>query len=88
MPRVRREPQRRCVACGESAGKRRLLRVVRAPSGEVSYDATGKAPGRGAYICAQADCLATAAQRGALSRSLKAQVPPEAMEALRQALGV
>lgn len=74
------------MACSEPAGKRELLRVVRAPTGEVSYDPTGKAPGRGAYVCPRADCVAVAAKKDALGRSLKATVPAETMEALRQAL--
>lgn len=74
------------MACGEPAGKRELVRVVRAPTGQVSYDPTGKAPGRGAYLCPRAACLARAAKNGALSRSLKVQVPAETIEALRRAL--
>lgn len=42
MPRLpRKEP------------KRELTRVVRSPEGQVSLDARGKAPGRGAYVCPQ-----------------------------------
>jgi len=50
----RRAPQRTCVACRTTRDKRDLLRVVRAPDGSVSFDASGKAAGRGAYLCATA----------------------------------
>jgi predicted RNA-binding protein YlxR (DUF448 family) len=51
-----------------------MIRVVRAPDGTVSLNAAGKAPGRGAYICADAACVRTAAKKNALARALKCQV--------------
>src|SRR5437867_12957625 len=50
-------PQRTCVACRSIRVKRDLVRVVRAPSGELSVDARGKAPGRGAYLDPVEECL-------------------------------
>ncbi len=44
-------PQRRCCGCMEMKPKPELIRVVKSPDGDVSLDLTGKAPGRGAYIC-------------------------------------
>ena len=43
-------PMRMCLGCREMKPKRELLRVVRSPEGEVSFDTVGKKPGRGAYI--------------------------------------
>ena len=37
--------------------KSELLRIVRSPEGEVTFDPTGKKAGRGAYICNDPDCL-------------------------------
>ena len=51
--------QRSCIACGKLAGKAELHRVVRTPSGSVAFDDTGRAPGRGAYVCSEA-CFAAA----------------------------
>ena len=48
---------RQCLGCREMKPKRELLRVVRSPEGEVSLDTRGKKPGRGAYVCPNADCL-------------------------------
>ena len=42
----------------------------------------GKKPGRGAYICANADCLAKAQKSKGLERSFKAAVPKEVYEQL------
>ncbi|MFQ6099253.1 MAG: RNase P modulator RnpM [Armatimonadota bacterium] len=79
-------PQRRCVACGASGPKRSLLRVVRSPDGAVSYDPTWKAAGRGAYVCCDLECVEKALRTGALSRSLKVEVPDSVLGQVRQIL--
>ena len=67
-------PIRTCVACRTSDAKRGLLRVVRLADGSVVFDAKGKVAGRGAYVCAQVACIATARKQKKLDRSLKATV--------------
>lgn len=62
--------QRSCIACGKAAGKAELLRIVRDPSGVVSFDGTGRAPGRGAYVCS-GECFAAACKKKKLDRALK-----------------
>ncbi len=64
-------PRRTCVACRSSDEKRVLLRVVRQADGVVRFDETGKAAGRGAYICATLGCIQTARKQRRLERSLK-----------------
>jgi predicted RNA-binding protein YlxR (DUF448 family) len=49
-------PQRTCVACRQVRSKRDLVRVVRAPDGKVYVDETGKANGRGVYLCRDRAC--------------------------------
>ena len=93
-----RQPQRTCVVCRSTTAKRALHRIVRSPSGvvsgggsrSVSYDPTGKAPGRGAYLCGQPACLETALKRHSIQRALKvsdAAAVGGAIESLRNALG-
>jgi predicted RNA-binding protein YlxR (DUF448 family) len=65
------EPERTCVGCRESAGKRSLLRLVRSSDGVVRCDPTGSAPGRGAYVHRRATCVDAALARGALERALR-----------------
>jgi predicted RNA-binding protein YlxR (DUF448 family) len=60
--------------------KRELTRVVRTPDGDVVLDATGRVPGRGAYLCDDPTCRATAMKKGALSRALATRIP-EALQA-------
>lgn len=75
-------PIRTCVTCRTAGDKRGLLRVVRGADGSVRMDPTGKTPGRGAYVCCSAECIATARKQKRLDRSLKATVPPEVYDAL------
>jgi uncharacterized protein len=79
-------PRRMCVVCRGAAAKGELHRIVRAPDGTVAYDPTGKAPGRGAYLCGRPDCLDTAVRRRSILRALKvrdAAAAEAAVEALR-----
>jgi predicted RNA-binding protein YlxR (DUF448 family) len=83
--RPRRVPIRTCVACRTTDAKRALLRVVRQPDGTVCYDAKGKMSGRGAYVCARAECIEQARKQKKLERSLKVEkIAPELFQELLQ----
>lgn len=73
----RRFPVRTCVACRTERQKRELVRIVRMPEGTVIMDVTGRANGRGAYICADGSCWAAALKKKAIERALSAPLPPE-----------
>ena len=75
-------PLRQCVGCREMKPKRDLVRVVRSPEGEVHLDFSGKAQGRGAYVCPDPACLRKAQKAGSLGRAFGVPVPPEVYEAL------
>ena len=79
---MKKIPMRQCLGCREMKPKRELLRVVRSPEGEVSLDTRGKKPGRGAYVCPNADCLKKAIKTRALSRALETAIPEEVMQRL------
>ena len=79
-------PMRKCVGCGEMKDKKGLIRIIRTNEGEILLDATGKANGRGAYICKSAECLKKAGRNKGLERSLKAQVPEEVLERIEKEL--
>ncbi|MCC6731490.1 MAG: YlxR family protein [Chthonomonadales bacterium] len=82
MGRARHIPLRMCAACRTSGDKRGLLRVVRSPAGEVAIDPSGKANGRGAYVCAAAACIEMARRKRSLERGLKVPVPQDVFDAL------
>jgi predicted RNA-binding protein YlxR (DUF448 family) len=70
------------VACRTTREKRDLVRVVRTPTGDVIIDPSGRAAGRGAYVCRDVACVDRAITKGALSRALHNQLPPDLMEVL------
>ena len=84
---VKRKPQRTCLGCRTSKDKNELIRIVRSPEGTVSCDLTGKANGRGAYICPDSACLAKAVKSRALNRALKAEIPEDVISRLTREIG-
>ena len=77
-------PMRQCVGCREMKPKRELIRVVRSPEGDIALDFRGKNPGRGAYVCADAACLARARKSKALERAFSCPIPDEIYDLLNQ----
>jgi len=79
------KPQRSCLACRETRDRDRLIRYVLSPLGEVVPDLDAKLPGRGAYTCISAACLAAAVKQRQFSRAFKREVsvpPPDQMTGL------
>lgn len=82
MQKPRKIPQRQCLGCREMKNKKDLIRVVRSPEGEISLDFKGKKPGRGAYVCPNAGCLARARKSRALERAFSSLIMDEVWEGL------
>lgn len=80
--RQKHRPQRTCIACRETKDKRDLIRVVRTPTGTLIIDPTGKANGRGAYLCRQASCWEKGLQKQRLAQALKVNLPVEELSEL------
>ena len=79
---MKKKPQRTCLGCREVRNKNELVRIVRTPEGEVIVDTRGRANGRGAYICSNAECLRKAVRTKALERALKVEIPEAIIESL------
>lgn len=77
-------PMRQCAGCREMKPKKELVRVVRSPEGIISLDFRGKAPGRGAYVCPNLECLRRARKARSLERSLDTAIPAEVYDALEE----
>ena len=75
-------PLRTCVVCSAKTDKRALVRIVRSPTGAVEVDATGRIPGRGAYLCHSRDCWDSALRKNRLDHRLKGTVSAEDRQAL------
>ena len=84
MQKPKKVPQRQCLGCREMKDKKALIRVVRSPEGEISLDFKGKKPGRGAYLCPSAPCLAKARKSRALERAFESAIPAEVYGMLEQ----
>ncbi len=91
-------PLRKCTGCNEMKEKKQLVRVVKAPDetdengqvlrqGEISVDLTGKKPGRGAYVCRNADCLAKARKARRFEKAFSCRIPDDVYERLEHELG-
>lgn len=81
---IKKIPMRQCLGCREMKPKAELIRAVRSPEGEISLDFRGKAPGRGAYVCKNSDCLKKAIKSKALERAFSAQIPREVYDKLNE----
>jgi len=70
----RDEPERRCVATGESQPRGGLIRFVIGPAGEVVPDVAGKLPGRGIWVSADRAALEQAVKRKLFARAARQPV--------------
>lgn len=75
-------PQRTCVICRQKREKRALTRFVAAAQG-VFPDPTGKASGRGAYLCEQAACWDRALRTEQLGKALHITLTDEDRQRIR-----
>ena len=77
-------PMRQCVGCGQMKAKKEMVRVIKTPEEEIIIDTTGRKNGRGAYLCANPQCLKLARKSKGLERSLKAAIPGEVYDQLEE----
>lgn len=69
-------PMRTCIVCKKSLPKKELLRVVKSGE-EIFLDKTGKANGRGAYICSDVECFNKLKKGKLLNRAFSMEVSEE-----------
>lgn len=80
---MKKIPQRTCIGCNVQKNKQDLIRIVMNKEGEISIDRTGKANGRGAYICDNIDCLEKMIKSKRLEKSFEKQISSDIYNALR-----
>ena len=76
-------PFRMCIACRQMKPKKEMTRIVKNADGEIFADFSGKAAGRGAYICGDAECMKKLQDKKLLHKAFSAQVSPEVYEGVR-----
>ena len=82
MQTKKKIPMRMCIGCGEHKPKRELVRVVKNKEGNISLDLTGKAQGRGAYVCRKKQCVELTIKKRLLNRSFKTNLDVQIYEKL------
>mgnify|MGYP004605112991 CR=1 FL=1 len=87
MGQTKKVPMRTCIGCRQVKNKKELIRVVKNKEGQVFVDLTGRQNGRGAYICANKDCLEKAIKTKSLEKTLKTAIDGEIITQLRSQLG-
>ncbi len=78
-------PTRTCICCRNEFPKRELIRVVKSQDG-IFVDLTGKADGRGAYLCGGAECMKKFKKSKSLDRAFKIAVPSEVYDKVEEAI--
>ena len=76
-------PQRSCIGCNTKKDKKDLIRIVKNKDGNIIIDKTGKANGRGAYICNNVECLEKAIKSKRLEKTFEEKIDNEIYENLR-----
>lgn len=79
-------PMRTCVSCGAKSAKRSLLRIVATPDEGVDVDASGRANGRGAYVCRDGSCGPSGLQRGRVEHALRTRMTDDSWVELIESL--
>ena len=75
--------QRTCIGCNLKKDKKELLRLVLNKKGEFFVDPTGKAEGRGTYICKDEECLEKAKKSKRLEKLFGVKIDEELNNNLR-----
>lgn len=76
-------PQRTCIGCNSQKNKNDLIRIVKNKEGIISIDKTGKANGRGTYICNNIECLEKVIKSKRLEKTFETKISEEIYENLR-----
>ena len=76
-------PLRMCMACRERKNKKEMLRVVKNESG-VHLDFSGKAEGRGAYLCNSEACLKKLLRYKLINKTFSCEIDEEVYQAIEE----
>ncbi len=83
------DPERKCIATGESQPKAGLIRFCVGPEGQIVPDILGKLPGRGLYVSADRALIEKVAKKGLFARAARQPVKvPDGMADLVERLMV
>lgn len=78
---------RTCIGCRKTFEKKDVFRVAFYDD-KISLDKSGRANGRGAYLCKNKKCIDSAFQKKAFNRAFKKNFNSEEMDNLKQEIEV
>lgn len=81
-------PKRTCIGCNEIKNKKELIRIVKNKENQIFVDKTGKADGRGAYICDNIQCLEKAIKTKRLERTFETKIDEKIYEELKEKIEI
>lgn len=80
--RIKRLPERTCIACRNTRTKKELIRLVLTDENLVEIDLSGKKNGRGAYLCQLFSCWELGVKKNRLDYALKTKIAPSNRQSL------
>jgi uncharacterized protein len=80
-PRKKHVPERTCINCRSTKGKRELIRLVSSPAG-IEIDPRGKKPGRGVYLCPISMCWERGLKSNRIEFGLRTKMSAENRQSL------
>ena len=83
---MKNEPKRTCIGCNQIKLKKELIRIVKDKQGNINVDKTGKANGRGAYICDNKECLEKLKKSKRLEKTFEMSIDENLYEELESVL--
>ncbi len=86
MNKPKKLPLRMCTGCGEMKPKKELVRVVKPKEGDIDIDLTGRANGRGAYICRNLACLQKARKARRFEKAFSCRITDEVYDRMEEVL--
>jgi predicted RNA-binding protein YlxR (DUF448 family) len=76
-------PMRMCIACKTMKPKKELIRVVKSGE-EIFLDKTGRANGRGAYVCNDGECIKKLKKQKLINRAFSVNAPQEVYDKIEE----
>ena len=83
---IKHIPMRMCATCRKSQPKGELLRIVKGADGKILPDVTGKAQGRGVYVCKDLTCFGQALKKRSLNKAFKCNVSEDVYKQIEECL--
>ena len=82
--KTKKRPERTCIVCRSKKDKNDLIRIVRDKDNNFFYDSTGKANGRGAYVCKDEACIEKFLTKNFLERAFRQKIDSETVDQIRE----